>query len=162
MNIRLLIIDDWQSWKSLRLEAVKNELTAFIPYHAEESVRLEQGFNDTMTRNNLFGGFIDDQLIGFIGYYAQALQKLKHKGAVWGTYVKPEFRGRGVSSALLAATITHAKSCVRQLHLTCVTTNQSARKLYEKHGFEIYGTEERSLLIGDVFYDEYLMILKFD
>lgn len=47
-----------------------------------------------------------------------------------------------------------------QLHLMVVTTNQMALKLYQKNGFRIYGTEPRSLKIGDIFYDEHMMVLE--
>ena len=57
--------------------------------------------------------------------------------------------------------IAHAKKRVIQLHLTVVTSNTAAVKLYEKNGFRIYGTEPRSLKISDVFYDEHMMILEF-
>ena len=57
--------------------------------------------------------------------------------------------------------IAHAKKRVIQLHLTVVTHNRAAVKLYEKNGFRIYGTEPRSLKIGDNFYDEHLMVLEF-
>jgi len=60
---------------------------------------------------------------------------------------------------MLEAVILYAQSRVLQLHLTVVTTNLGAIKLYQKHGFKIYGTEPRALKIGDVFFDEHLMVL---
>ena len=75
-------------------------------------------------------------------------------------YTKPEYRSLGIGDALLKAVIAHAKKVVIQLHLTVVTTNQSALRLYEKNGFRIYGTEPRSLKIGDQFYDEHMMVLE--
>ncbi len=65
-----------------------------------------------------------------------------------------------IGDALLKEVIAHAKNHVKQLHLTVVTTNQVALKLYQKNGFKIYGTEPRSLKIADQYYDEYLMVLE--
>ncbi len=62
---------------------------------------------------------------------------------------------------LVEAIIIHAKNHVMQLHVTCVTINLKAIDLYQKHGFRIYGTEPRSIKIGDTFFDEHLMVLKF-
>ena len=57
--------------------------------------------------------------------------------------------------------IAYAKKRVRQLHLTVVTTNEGALKLYEKNGFRVYGTEPRSLKVNEHYYDEHLMVLEF-
>jgi ribosomal protein S18 acetylase RimI-like enzyme len=75
-------------------------------------------------------------------------------------YIKNGYRGQGIGNALLNAVITHAKNRVIQLHLTVVTTNQTALKLYQKNGFRVYGTEPRALKIGDQFYDEHMMVLE--
>jgi ribosomal protein S18 acetylase RimI-like enzyme len=68
------------------------------------------------------------------------------------------YRRQGIGDALLKAVIAYAKDGVMQLHLTVVTTNQMALKLYQKNGFRIYGTEPRSLKIGDIFYDEHMIL----
>lgn len=57
--------------------------------------------------------------------------------------------------------LSYAKSRVIQLHATVVTTNQAALRLYEKNGFKVYGTEPRSLKVGNQFYDEHMLILVF-
>ena len=74
-------------------------------------------------------------------------------------YTKPEHRGNGIASTLIESVILYSKTHVIQLHLTCVTTNPGAMKLYQKFGFEVYGTEPRALKIGDAFFDEHLMVL---
>ena len=86
--------------------------------------------------------------------------KTKHRGVIWGMYTRPEYRGQGIASALIQTIISHAKSHVAQLHLTCVTTNLGAVAFYQKHGFKIYGTEPRALKIRDTFFDEHLMMLE--
>ena len=75
-------------------------------------------------------------------------------------YTRPEYRGQGIASALIQTIISHPKSRVTQLHLTCVTTNLDAVAFYQKHGFKIYGTEPRALKIRDAFFDEHLMMLE--
>ena len=76
-------------------------------------------------------------------------------------YVKEEFRKQGVADLLANAVIEHARKLVLQLHCNVVTSNTGAVKLYQKLGFQIYSTEPRSLKLGDKFYDEHLMVLKF-
>ena len=50
----------------------------------------------------------------------------------------------------------------QQVHLSVVTENESARRLYEALGFTIYGTEPRSLFVDGRYLDEHMMVLRFD
>jgi ribosomal protein S18 acetylase RimI-like enzyme len=72
-------------------------------------------------------------------------------------YVAPRARGRGVGTALLSALIEHASGIVEQLRLGVVDTNIAAIRLYQKHGFEIYGTEMRALKSEAGYSNELLM-----
>ena len=116
-------------------------------------------FQNGLTKNDIFGVFIDNSLVSCAGFYSLNSAKTKHRGFIWGMYTKAEYRGQGIASALIQSVITYASSRVTQLHLTCVTNNLSAMALYQKHGFTVYGTEPRALKIGDAFFDEHLMIL---
>ena len=159
MKIRLLTLDDWKTWKQLRLEALQNSPMGFGSSYEEELKWPDLNFQQELKKSDIFGAFIDNTLIGCAGFYSLNLLKTKHRGVIWGMYTSPEYRGQGVASALIEAIIVHAKSCVSQLHLTCVTSNLDAMTFYQKHGFKIYGTEPRPLKIGGSFFDEYLMIL---
>jgi len=85
---------------------------------------------------------------------------MSHRGCLFSMYTKDTHRNRGAADLLLKAINEHAKQRVIQLHLTVVTTNHAAIRLYQKNGFSIDGTESRSLKIDNHFYDEHLMILK--
>ena len=86
---------------------------------------------------------------------------MAHRGCLFSMYTKDTHRNRGTADALIKTIITHAKQRVIQLHLTVVTTNHAAIRLYQKNGFTIYGTEPRSLKIDNNFYDEHFMVLDF-
>jgi|GEM_PF-3325863 len=45
-----------------------------------------------------------------------------------------------------------------QIHLAVVTSNYSALGLYKSLGFEIYGEDPNALKVGEMRYDEYLMV----
>ncbi|MBY0377838.1 MAG: GNAT family N-acetyltransferase, partial [Gammaproteobacteria bacterium] len=64
------------------------------------------------------------------------------------------------ASALIQEIKNHAGNLgLTQLHLTPISSNLAALQLYQKLGFEIYGTEPRALRMGDIFFDEHLMVL---
>jgi ribosomal protein S18 acetylase RimI-like enzyme len=162
MKIKLLDHTDWQAWKELRLEALKNVPEAYGSSFEEESSWSDQEFQNCIARNNIFGAFDNEQLIGSVAFYNLGLIKTKHKGMIWGVYVKSEYRGRSIADQLMESVIAYAKSRILQLHLCCVTKNQAAISFYQKHGFKIYGTEPRSLKIDNEFYDEHLMALEWE
>lgn len=158
MKIRLLTQDDWQVWKSFRLEALKNSPENFGSSYEEERTWADSEFQSGLLNSDIWAVFVDHLLISCVGFYGLQSSKTKHRGVLWGMYTKAEYRGKGMAGAVLEASITHAKSRVTQLHLTCVTSNRTAVAFYQKRGFKIYGTEPRALKMGDVFFDEHLMI----
>lgn len=159
MKIRLLTVDDWRIWKDIRLEALQNSPENFGSAYEEESTWSDAEFQDGLTKSNIFGAFIDNKLAACAGFYSLTSLKTKHRGVIWGMYTRSEYRKQGVASALIQTVITHAKNHVIQLHLTCVTNNLGGIRFYQKQGFKIYGTEPRAFKIGDIFYDEHLMVL---
>jgi N-acetylglutamate synthase-like GNAT family acetyltransferase len=69
----------------------------------------------------IIGAFIGERLIGSAGLYCLNLLKSKHRGVLWGIYIKPEHKKKGIADSLVETLIYHAKSHVIQLHLNCVT-----------------------------------------
>jgi ribosomal protein S18 acetylase RimI-like enzyme len=160
VQIRHLRQEDFQIWKEIRLESVKNHPTSFGGSYEEESLRSDENWRGFLTSANVFGAFIQEKIVGCLGYYINDGEKAKHRAGVCGMYIRPEARGKGVGKVLLQHVRDHAKEReVMQLHLTVLTTNYTAINLYLKFGFVIYGTEPRSLKIGDTFYDEYMMVM---
>ena len=159
MKITILTQEDWKIWKSFRLEALKNSPESFGSSHEEELNWPDSDFQNGLTKSDIFGVFVDNSLVSCAGFYSLSSAKTKHRGAIWGMYTRPEYRGQGIASALIKTIINHAKSRVTQLHLTCVTSNLGAVAFYQKQGFKVYGTEPQALKIGDTFFDEHLMIL---
>lgn len=158
--IKQLTAENWKIWKELRLEALKNSPESFSSSYEEESNRSDLDFQNSLTKSDIFGAFIDNSLVSCAGFYSLNSAKTKHRGVIWGMHTRPEYRKQGIASALIQKIINHARSRVTQLHLTCVTSNLGAVAFYQKHGFKIYGTEPRALKMRNTFFDEYLMMLE--
>lgn len=157
MHIRQLTIDDWQAWKYLRLLALADIPEAFGSSYEEELLWSDEQFIQNLKNNIIFGAFVQSKMVGTAAFFKMNLIKTKHKGVIWGMYIQQEYREKGFASELLKVIVAHANSQVAQLQLTVVTTNIAGIHLYQKFGFQIYGTEHRALKINDRFYDEYLM-----
>ncbi len=160
MNIRVLQFDDWAAWKVLRMESILQCPESFASSTEEEQNLPDRQFQDWITKNIIFGAFVNDQLIGTAGFFRLELAKERHRGILFSVYVTPGERNKGIAHDLVEKVIEVAKQQVLQLHLKVVSCNASAVHLYHRHGFEVYGTEVHSLKIGERFYNEYLMVLR--
>jgi L-amino acid N-acyltransferase YncA len=79
---------------------------------------------------------------------------------VWGVYVSPSQRGKGVGKALMQEIIRRARQLDGLEQITLVASAKlPAQKLYQSVGFESYGLERRSLKIGTEYVDDVLMVL---
>src|SRR5258707_1314315 len=166
MNLRLLTSADAEAFWHLRLEALRNDPASFADSAEEhqnttvETARDRLGSGSPST-NFVVGMFEDGRLGATAGFYRSQHNKERHKGNVWGVYVRTESRGKGVARALMQEIIRRARSIdgIEQV-LLVASAHLPARKLYESLGFEGYGVEPRSLKISDEYVDDVLMALR--
>tara|TARA_R110002111_G_scaffold54910_1_gene94659 strand:- start:16 stop:510 length:495 start_codon:yes stop_codon:yes gene_type:complete len=162
IQIKKLQTKDWKIWKELRLEALKFSPDTFGSSYADTLLWSDEKCQKMLTDHDLFGAFMKNTLIGISGFFIYEPEKMKHRGCLFGLYIRETHRNKGAANLLVKQIITQASGKVIQLHCTVTTDNAAAIKLYQKHGFEIYGTEPRSLKVENRFHDEHFMVLKFD
>ncbi len=156
--IRRLGPEDAAAFAEIRLEGLARHPDAFGSDAETESAWSLEAFADRLTKSAMFGYEEDGALLGVAGFYAEAARKMRHRGALWGMYVREQARGKGVGAQLVEAVLDHARGHVEQLHLNVAIKNTSALALYERCGFRIYGTEPRSLKIGESYVDAHQMV----
>lgn len=88
-----------------------------------------------------------------------AFQKDQNTWMVKAMYVQSEYRGTGVSDALMQKILSAiaAKSPEAQIELMVNVTQLAAVRFYERHGFVIVETIKDQLLGDGKVYDEYVM-----
>ncbi|MGE7879153.1 N-acetyltransferase family protein [Peribacillus muralis] len=165
MNIRILQEYDAQIYQEVRLSALKLNPEAFgSTYEREAGFSLETVKERVKpTGDKYMVGAFDDgkSLVGMVTFVRESNLKIRHKGNVFGMYIAPDNRGQGLGKSLMSELISRARNCdgLEQINLTVVSTNVSAKKLYESLGFEVYGTERHALKDKGHYYDEDLMVL---
>ena len=111
----------------------------------------------------MFGGFDNNAALqGVIGLRVGTSEKTKHIATIWGMFVSRNMRGTGLAKGLLQMALTEAATTVASVRLSVVTSNEPARRLYERAGFKAWAVDARALCINGVFADELLMRLDFD
>ncbi|MCW2480400.1 GNAT family N-acetyltransferase [Candidatus Symbiopectobacterium sp. NZEC135] len=159
-SIRRLRTSDGLAFKQLRLESLLNHPDAYQASWEEESQESDAWFGARIRQNVIFGAFTSEaHLIGLCCYTRPQMLKSAHKGIVWGMYVTPAYRGKGISLQLLNHTISHARSRAHILLLSVTSSNLAAYRLYQKAGFCQYGQEPDAMKLGDIYYSERLMFL---
>jgi len=159
ISLRLLSEEDAADYRELRLEGLKNNPQSFGTSYEEEADKPVSWFAERSKGAIVFGGFKSTTLVGIAGLYVRTEIKLCHKGVLFGMFIKPEFRGRGLAKRLVKNVIEHAKPIVEEIILTVGATNNSALNLYEGLGFTVYGKEPRAMKIGEDYHNELLLRL---
>jgi RimJ/RimL family protein N-acetyltransferase len=168
MLIRILTANDAAAYQALRLRGLRESPEAFgSTYEGEVDTPLEQ-IAERLSHGAagddvIFGAFEDDggALVGLAGVRRGTSLKTRHRAGVWGMYVAPEARGRGVGHALVSALIAHARSQegVDRLVLGVESGNEAARALYHAVGFVTYGMEPQAYKLDGRYWDSEMMTL---
>lgn len=155
---------DAPAFQVLRLKGLREDASAFGSSHEEEKDRTLDSVAQRLTPQNgqvVLGAFVDEQLVGLVGLGRESMNKLAHKAYVWGMYVAAEKRGQGIGRALLTRLLSFARQAgdIRQVNLCVNSRNDSARRLYESLGFQVWGHERGSMIVDGQLHDEFHMSL---
>ncbi|MBZ5202214.1 GNAT family N-acetyltransferase [Planomicrobium chinense] len=162
MDIRELTAEDAASYRELRIEALTNNPDAFGSV-LEDALQKPVEMTAESLASQLavtFGAFWEGQLVGNVTLLREAGKKMKHRANVVAVYVTPRARGNGVAKRLMEELLDYANEWegIEQLYLAVSSNNRSAIGLYQRFGFEKYGTEYRAMKSGDEYTDEELMV----
>lgn len=146
--IRRLVPDDASAYRALMLRGYDLHPDAFTSTVAERgdlplawwSTRLDP---TPAAREQIWGVFAGPTLAGVAGLELNHREKTRHRATVFGVFVAPEFRGRGLARLLLDAVLAGARAVpgLERLDLTVTAHNTAARHLYEQSDFHLWGTD---------------------
>ncbi len=136
-ELRVIAPDDWEDFRGLRLQALADSPDSFGTTLAEALAQPPSVWRDRASSSGpLVLAFADQGPVGMGGLY---MPEASADAFVWGMWVEPASRGRGVASRILERLVRHADEVGRSVLLHVTEGNDTARRLYERHGFTATG-----------------------
>jgi len=162
VTIRVLDVSDLPAFQQLRQQALTESPQSFVSTYEEESAIPSEVQRLRIERSQdrcIVGAFDEAALTGVAGIRRDEKRKLAHKAMLWGVYVVPQARGRGVGRSLIAEALKLAAGLpgVRTVYLGVNATNSRAIALYESFGFTTFGFEKGFMMLDGELHDELYM-----
>jgi ribosomal protein S18 acetylase RimI-like enzyme len=101
-------------------------------------------------KNLVLGAFDDGRLAGVVGLSFEQREKVRHKTTLFGMYVRPQWRNRGIGRQLVVSALMSLRERpqIKVVQLTVTESNAPAVALYESCGFLRFGAEPLAVAAG--------------
>lgn len=157
IEIRKLSPDDWQIYKDLRLQMLREEPQAYSQKYEDLIKRTDEEWKEntlTDTRGELVA-FVDGKPAGMNGYAYDNPNLV----FIWGMFIRKEYRGLGLGRMLMEEIEKEIRKDaeVKKIHVSVISSQITAWKLYEKLGYKEIKREKEKVNYDGVLYDEILM-----
>ena len=132
-QVRVLGVEDWATWRAIRLRALQDSPAAFGSTYARELAFSEQLWTERLGDPHSVSVLVseDGRPVGMGGGFPD-LPGFLHVVAMW---VEPSARGRGMGHHVLDGIRGWADPRGLRLHLDVYSGNPAARRCYERYGF---------------------------
>jgi len=166
-QVRLLTAEDAEAWFALRREMLVDTPHSYLASPEDDSFTTVEVVRERLSNapeSVVFGAFVEGGLVGAVGLFREERVKTRHRAWIWGVYLAPTARGRGLATGMMEAAVAHGRALegVDQLCLTLSARAPEARRLYERVGFTRWGVEPRALQLDGRLLDEVHMVLLLD
>lgn len=144
--VRQLSGADWEIYRNIRLESLKNEPAYFSPSRDETAFtegdwreRLGNGYAAT------FGLFAGEEIIGSSGIMRENNDAGAERAFLVGMYIRKEYRRRGLSAKLFKVRMDWAKEQkgIKKLVLEHREDNLAVQKAHQKLGFRLVSSRKK-------------------
>jgi ribosomal protein S18 acetylase RimI-like enzyme len=156
-EIRRLSASRWKDYRRIRLESLQRNPLAFGSAYEEEARFGEGEWRKRM--KNVHFAITDGVPVGTIVCSFNNDAKFKHIAEIYGYYVRPGYRGKGVGTALLdhALHLAKSNSQILKVRLYVNSKQRVALSMYEKAGFVVVGRLSGEMNVGTRFYTMLVM-----
>lgn len=142
IEVRAIRPDEGELLRDVRLAALRNAPGAFLETEAEvasdpDEVWATRAAASTGEGDQLIMlALADGRPVGMAGIARQIGQRRRHRATLWGVWLDPGHRGRGVGRQLVSAALDWARAReVRAVYLEVVENEDPSWSLYGRLGF---------------------------
>ncbi len=162
IELKRLVASDVDSFRELRMIALKNHPKVYLQVFEEESTR-PRNFHVGMINDNIIvGAFYDGVLIAYTFLTVMPYTKLKHKGHVWGAYVKPEYRNHSLGKKMREWLFDEGRRIgLMSCHSSIVASNAATLAMHKAVGYIEMYTEKDGIKHPDGSYDDLIHLVKY-
>jgi RimJ/RimL family protein N-acetyltransferase len=138
--------DDWETFRSARLKALKEHPGVYLSSYAVEAEASEAEWKGMLDGKGkcVIALFDDDRLIGFAGVFTWRGDPKGKNGVLAMDYIEPSYRGRGLSRLLYQGRIDWAldQEQFAKLVISHRQGNEASRRANQAFGFEYVGRQK--------------------
>lgn len=140
ITVRALSEDEWDEYRSVRLEALQESPEAFVAHLGEEQQYDEDYWRLRMRRSQRLLAEVDDAAVGTasVGF----VQDEEHVAELFGLWVSPSWRGKGIATQLVTAGAKSAREAGKT-HLNYWVGTDNGRAVAFASGFGFRPTDQR-------------------
>jgi ribosomal protein S18 acetylase RimI-like enzyme len=102
LTVRALTEDDWEAYRAVRLEALRESPEAFVATFEEESQYDEAVWRERMKRSTRLIAERDGRAVGVVSVGRAKTSGDESASEIFGLWVSPELRGTGVATQLVS------------------------------------------------------------
>lgn len=163
MNINIKQIDenDWQEFRAVRLKALQTDPKVFGSHYEKEVLYSKQKWKEWISDKHqaIFIIYNDEKPIGMTGIYIPQDIVSKYKAVLWGSWLEPDYRRKGISDLMYKTRIDWAKQnlTLSKIEVSHRESNLASKFANQKHGFKLIKEENKEWHDGitekDVIYE---------
>lgn len=142
ITVRALTEDDWETYRSTRLDALTESPEAFVATAEAERAFPEERWRDRMNRSVRIVAEVDGSPVGVVSVGVAHSSDEEDAAELFGLWVHPTARGTGVASALVRAGAVSARESGRS-HLAYWVGSDNGRAVAFASGFGFRPTDSR-------------------
>ena len=161
MEIVKLKPEEWEKFRELRLEALREDSESFGASYEEAVKYSDDDWKQRLVNpnDNIIIASDGGLAIGMVGAYQEKGEKLKHAAYIWGVYLGKNYRGQGIGEKLMKKLLEEiAKNEeIEKITLNVNVGQLPAIRLYKKFGFKVVGTMHKEMKVNGKYIDDYVM-----
>ena len=146
ISIRQLNEHDWRIFSRVRLKALQTDPLVFGSSYERESQFVEADWRERLRANDsaVFMLFADETAIGMTGVSVFRDDPTKRTAIFWGSWLAPDFRGKGLSDLMYRTRLEWAKKqpTIERVIVSHRASNLASKRANQKHGFVLSHTTE--------------------